>query len=92
MALKQNLCINGGCQLTFLYFESPHKCTFGSEVGVVNTWCKELFDQLAESRVNKRKLYTNNAVKDNGKYLGKTLDTNEYMNFDVQLQQSVKNQ
>ena len=31
-----------------------------------HVWCKELFDQLA----NKRKLYTNNAVKDNGKYFG----------------------
>ena len=64
---------------------------FGSGRGE-HVQSKDLFDQLADSRVNKRKLYTNNSVKDNGKYFGQTLDSNECMNFDVQLQRSAKNQ
>jgi len=30
--------LNEGCKLPFLYIESPHKCTLGSVVGVVNTF------------------------------------------------------
>ena len=54
----------------FVYWKPAQLYTwFGSGRGE-HVWCKELFDQLADIRVNKRKLYTNNAVKDNGKYFG----------------------
>ena len=43
---------------------------FGSGRGE-HVWCKDLFDQLADNRVNKRKLYTNNAVKDKANILDK---------------------
>ena len=43
---------------------------FGSGRGE-HVWCKDLFDQLADNIVNKRKLCTNNAVKDKANVLDK---------------------
>ena len=54
----------------FVYWKLAQVYTwFGRRRGE-HVWCIELFYQPADCRVNKRKLYTNNAVKDNGKYFG----------------------
>jgi len=59
------IILNGGCKLTFLYIESPHKCILGSEVGVENTFgVKNCLINWQIIELNKRTLYTKNAVKD----------------------------
>ena len=52
-----------------------YKLIWNTQTSVHSVWkyikrLIRIFDQLADSSVNKRKVYTNSAVKDNGKYFG----------------------